>query len=77
MGDTSIRVSEETKKRLDLARREGESFDDVIRRLASGDKWQGFGALADEPGNTREGLARMRREMRDGIDGDLDEMESE
>ncbi|MFB6217818.1 MAG: antitoxin VapB family protein [Halobacteriaceae archaeon] len=75
MSDTSIRVSEETKARLDLCKRSGESYDDVIRRLASGDKWAGFGALADTDGDTREGMARIRAEFRGGTAEDIAETE--
>ncbi len=73
MSDTSVRVSEDTRKRLELARREGESLDDAIRRLAGSDRWLGFGALADEAGDTRDGLGRVRDEARRGVeDGDDD-----
>jgi predicted CopG family antitoxin len=68
MGDTSIRVSDDVKRRLELEKREGESFEDVIRRLTSTDKWRGFGALSDEEEDTREGMKQMRESMRDGFD---------
>lgn len=67
MGSTSIRVSEETKRRLDLYKGEGESYEDVIRRLTERDKWAGFGVLADEPSDTRTGLQELRRAMREGM----------
>lgn len=73
MGDTSIRVSDEAKARLDLYKREDESYEDVIMRLTEGDRWAGFGALADEGGETRDGMARMREEMRDGMAEDVGE----
>ena len=77
MTDTSIRVSTETKRRLELAKREGESFDDVIRRLASTDRWAGFGVLADAEGGTREGMTAIRTETREGVARDLERMGSE
>lgn len=73
MGDTSIRVSDETKTRLDLYKREGESYEDVILRLTEQDKWAGFGILSDSEPDTRTGLNRIRAEMRDGMDEDLEE----
>ena len=71
MADTSIRVSAETKTRLDLVKRSGESYDDVIRRLTQRDKWAGFGALADETGETADGMARVRRSLRAGMQDDI------
>jgi predicted CopG family antitoxin len=76
MGDTSIRVSDEAKKRLELIKREGESFDDVIVRLTRTDRWAGFGVLANADTDTREGLERMRRRMREGVEHDIDESEA-
>lgn len=76
MSDTSIRVSDEVRHRLELEKREGESFDDVLRRLTSSDKWSGFGALADEDGDTREGMEQVRGQLRDGLDDDVAEFES-
>lgn len=66
MGDTSIRVSDEAKDRLDLYKREGESYEDVIMRLTERDKWVGFGALSDTDGETRTGMNTIREEMRSG-----------
>lgn len=72
MSDTSIRVSEEAKQRLDLYKREDESYDDVIMRLTERDKWAGFGALSDEDADTRIGLTRMREKVREGVDEDIE-----
>ncbi|MDZ7850760.1 MAG: antitoxin VapB family protein [Halodesulfurarchaeum sp.] len=72
MGDTSIRVSKETKHRLDLFKSEGESYEDVIRRLTERDKWAGFGVLAETEGDTRAGMSKMRSSMRDGMAEDLE-----
>lgn len=74
MTDTTIRVSKETKRRLDLRKREGESYEDVIRRLTESDKWAGFGALADAEGSLREGTDAIRRELRDGMASDVEEI---
>lgn len=75
MGDTSIRVSDEVKRRLELEKRGDESFDDVLMRLTSSDKWRGFGALADEEQDTKEGMRKMRREVRDGFSDDVERSE--
>ena len=73
MGSTSIRVSEEAKHRLDLLKREGESYEDVIMRLTHREKWTGFGALSAADGNTRESMKRVRESMRGGITEDIQE----
>ena len=75
MGDTSIRVSDEAKRRLDLYKREGESYEEVILRLTERDKWAGFGAFSDTSGETREGMAKVRAEMRDRIEDDIGSQE--
>jgi predicted CopG family antitoxin len=75
MGDTSIRVSDDVKRRLELEKREDESFEDVIRRLTSTDKWRGFGVLSEEAENTRDGMKRMRESMQDGFDDDIENTE--
>jgi|GEM_PF-938840 len=64
MGDTSIRVSKEAKDRLDLYKREGESYEDVILRLTERDKWAGFGILSGTERETRPGMNKMRDRMR-------------
>ncbi len=75
MSSTSIRVSERTKSQLALLKREGESFDDVIAGLAKTEgKWAGFGVLADDERDTREGLQAVREQTREGVRGDIAEM---
>lgn len=64
MADKTIRVSEETWNELRELKREGESFDDVIRRLRN-DKWRGFGALADT------GVAAGMRQVHDDLEEEL------
>ncbi len=75
MGDTSIRVSDETKDRLDLFKREGESYEDVIIRLTERDKWAGFGVLSDTETNTRDGMKKIRDEMREGTSRDIETLD--
>ncbi|GKZ14241.1 antitoxin VapB family protein [Haladaptatus sp. T7] len=74
MGDTTIRLSDDAKERLRLVKREGESYEDVIMRLTARDKWAGFGALSDDDRDTRTGVARMRNELREGMDEDIENM---
>lgn len=73
MTDTSIRVSEEAKRRLDLFKRAGESYEDVIMRLTERDQWAGFGVLSDTDTETSDGMARMRERMRDGVEEDVEQ----
>lgn len=75
MGDTSIRASDEAKRRLDLHKREGESYEDVILRLTDGDKWAGFGVLGDTDTDTRAGMEQLRDEMRTGMADDIEKTE--
>ncbi|WP_123619993.1 antitoxin VapB family protein [Halorubrum sp. CSM-61] len=67
-GDTSIRVSRDAKERLDLHKRDDESYDDVILRLASTDKWAGFGVASGDPEASREGVDGLRDSMRESMD---------
>lgn len=75
MSDTSIRVSEETKARLDIFKREGESYEDVILRLTERNKWAGFGVLSNTETDTRKGMKRMRDEMREGTVQNIEDSE--
>ncbi len=68
MGSTSIRLSEEAKRRLELQKQRGESFDDVILRLTERDRWAGFGVLSDSDTATRDGMDEIRRRMREGTE---------
>lgn len=72
MGDTSIRVSTEAKRRLDLYKREGDSYEDVIMRLTERDKWAGFGILADTESDTRKGMEAIRQQMRTRVTEDIE-----
>ena len=73
MPSTSIRLSKEAKARLDRFKREGESYEDVIMRLTERDKWAGFGVLSETDTDTRAGMNRMRKEMREGTTEDIED----
>ncbi len=73
MGDTSIRVSQEAKDRLDLYKREGESYEDVILRLTRRDQWAGFGVLSETETETQAGMERMREKLRAGLSEDIED----
>jgi predicted CopG family antitoxin len=76
-GDTSIRVSRDAKARLDLHKHDDESYDDVILRLASTDRWAGFGVAGGDAGAAREGMADLRDSMRESMDRDIEPAEDE
>jgi len=73
MGGLSIRISRDAKERLDLHKRDDESYDDIILRLTSTDKWAGFGVAGGDPEASREGMADLRDSMRESMDRDGDE----
>ncbi|MFC6989967.1 antitoxin VapB family protein [Haloplanus sp. GCM10025708] len=70
MSDKTIRISEENWRRLKELKHEGDSFDDVVTRLTTGDKWNGFGALGET--GVEEGTAdahdRLERDLRERIE---------
>jgi len=70
---TSIRLSEEAKSRLDLHKREDESYDDVIMRLTADDKWGGFGIASSEPADSREGLKEVHEQLRGRMDDRIED----
>ncbi|OIB58201.1 DUF7557 family protein [Natrialba sp. SSL1] len=72
---TSVRLSEEAKSRLDLYKREGESYNDVIIRLTSEDKWAGFGVASSDPAESREEIEEIREQMRDRMNEHVEEMD--
>jgi predicted CopG family antitoxin len=45
---TSIRISEETKRKIDRLKRPDETFDELIDRLASEEEGINFGAIDEE-----------------------------
>jgi predicted CopG family antitoxin len=67
MADKTIRVSEETWRRLRARKRGDESFDAVIEReLADDDPLAGFGAWSDTT------IDESVREVKAEVDDDLD-----
>ena len=76
MSDTSIRLSEEAKARLDLHKQPDESYNDVILRLTADDKWAGFGVAAGDPLKAREGMAEIRERMRTDLTEDVERSET-
>lgn len=76
MSDTSIRLSEEAKSRLDLHKRPDESYNDVILRLTAEDKWAGFGVAAGDPAKAQEGMAEIRERMRNNLTKDIEGSEN-
>jgi len=61
---SSIRVSDETKRLLDERKRENETYDELLRRLAKNDSTgdlAGFGRWSDETAErARESVKRSR-----------------
>jgi len=70
---TSIRLSEEAKSRLDLHKREDESYNDVIMRLTAEDKWGGFGIASSEPAESRNGMKEIREQLRGRMDDRIED----
>lgn len=65
MADKTIRISEANWRRLQELKREGDSFDDVVTRLTTGDRWSGFGALRDT------GVAEAMTDAHDRLNDEL------
>ena len=64
---SSIRISDETKKKLELMKREDETYDELLSRLATTEKdIQERGGFADD--NVVEDMARAREEMNESLD---------
>lgn len=58
---TSIRVSEQTKEKLDRLKRDNESFDELLRRLAADEQPIEIGAWDSETADrAREAIDRSR-----------------
>lgn len=58
---TSIRVSDETKAKLDRLKRDDESFDELLKRLASDEEPITVGAWdSDTADRAREAVSRSR-----------------
>ncbi|ELZ20568.1 hypothetical protein C475_19933 [Halosimplex carlsbadense 2-9-1] len=65
---TSIRISDATKRKLEALKREGESYDDLLDRLARSDRdvaeMAGFG-----PDGTDEHMRSKRAELNESFEG--------
>ena len=58
---TSIRVSDDTKRLLEDLKRDDETFDELLERLASSEKPIDIGAWSDDAaGQAREAVKRSR-----------------
>jgi predicted CopG family antitoxin len=58
---TSIRVSDDTKKMLERLKREDETFDELLERLAQSEKPINIGAWSeDQADRAREAVERSR-----------------
>ena len=75
MSDISIPITEEAKTRLDLRKRSGENYSDVIMRLTERDKWAGFGVASGDTDDTREGMRKIREEMNQSMEEDIERMD--
>lgn len=71
MSEKTIRVSRDTWEWLQDQKRGGESFDDVLSRLRSQDKWSGFGALSEA--GIVEGTEDAHERFEDEIRSDVEE----
>ena len=58
---TSIRVSDDTKRMLESLKREGETFDELLERLAQSERPIAIGAWSEEEADrARETVERSR-----------------
>jgi predicted CopG family antitoxin len=58
---TSIRVTDDTKRMLESLKREDETFDELLERLAQSEKPINIGAWSEEEAdNAREAVHRSR-----------------
>lgn len=70
MADKTIRVSEETWRKLQARKRGDESFEDVIEReLEDDDPLAGFGAWSDT--TIDESVREVKREMEEDFEDDV------
>ena len=67
---TSIRISDETKRKLKALKRDGESFDDLLNRIAVDRTERDVRELA---GFGDEGLAEHMEEKREELNESLEE----
>jgi hypothetical protein len=68
---TSIRISEETKRKLEVVKRDDETFDELLSRLATTETdIEERGGFADD--GVVEDMARAREELNDSLEGRSD-----
>ncbi|WP_247731209.1 antitoxin VapB family protein [Halovivax limisalsi] len=65
MTSKTIRISEENWERLRDLKRSDESFDDLVTRLTTSDKWRGFGALSET--RAAEEMEAVRTQFEDEL----------
>lgn len=80
MGTKTISVDEEAYERLKARKREGESFSDVVKRLAGERSWREIAGIltAEEAANLDAAIEEGRersRERRDRLVSTLDDAE--
>ena len=64
---TSIRISDDTKKRLETLKQDDESFDELLARLSRTDKdVDEMGGFADD--DIVEGMAKTREELNESFE---------
>lgn len=74
----TISLDEEAYERLKAMKREGESFSDVVKRLAGERSWSEVaGIWADEPGDLEAAVDRGRERSRERQGSVLEEHRSE
>lgn len=74
MGSTTISLNDDAYQHLKRLKREDESFSDVVLRLTNQERDldRAFGALAGT--DFRAGVKQARRELREGMEEDIEEM---
>jgi predicted CopG family antitoxin len=69
---TSIRISEETKQKLEAVKRDDESFDELLARLAIDRTAEDVEEMA---GFAEEGIERHMQQARDDLNDSLEDRE--
>ena len=69
VADEQIRVSETVKRKIERRRREGESYNDALKRILdeedAGDFYDGFGRWSDEEADrVREGRRKSKEKRK-------------
>ena len=60
--NTSIRVTDDTKRMLESLKREDETFDELLERLAQSEKPINIGAWSEEKADHARGVVERSRE---------------